>query len=397
MMKKNSILYVDDEVSNLRGFKSLFFTDYKVLTAASAKEGLELMKDNEVDMVISDQKMPEVNGVEFLMQVAQLYPDTVRIILTGYSDLEVIIKAVNECGIFRYMAKPWNLDEMKLTIEKGLESFRLKKENSYLVQQLQENNQQLEEKVRSRTAQLDEQNQLLKKLNKDKDDLIGIVAHDLRSPLNQICGILNLIKLEPVINTNGFSQYLDVIDDSANRLRNMISQVLDINNIESGDVQLKYVDIPVNELFDEVIRLYSPGATEKKIVIETKVKEDISIHCDRFYLVQILENLLSNAIKYSPENSNITLKADKRPENGNICLSICDEGPGFTEEDKKRLFTPYQKLSASPSKGESSSGLGLSIVKKYADILNSHISCTSEPGEGACFELVFMNEKEMSL
>jgi two-component system sensor histidine kinase/response regulator len=391
-MKRNCILYVDDEVSNLRGFKSLFFTDYKVLTASSASEGLELLKENEVDLVISDQKMPEINGVEFLMKVAQLYPDTVRIILTGYSDLEMIIKAVNECGIFRYMAKPWNLDEMKLTIENGLESFRLKKENSFLVQQLQENNQKLEEKVRNRTAQLDEQNQLLKKLNKDKDDLIGIVAHDLKSPLNQICGILNLIKLKPEINTNGFSQYLDLIDDSANRLRNMISQVLDINNIESGNVQLKYVDIPINELFDEVIRLYSPGAKEKKIVIETKVKDDISIHCDRFYLVQILENLLSNAIKYSPENSNITLKADKRPENGNISLSICDEGPGFTEEDKKRLFTPYQKLSASPSRGESSSGLGLSIVKKYADILNSHISCTSEPGEGTCFELVFMNE-----
>lgn len=390
-MKKNAILYVDDEQSNLRGFKSLFFTDYKIFTAPSAKEGLEILAEHEIDMVISDQKMPEISGVEFLKEVARLYPDTIRIILTGYSDLEVIIRAVNECGIFRYMAKPWNLDEMKLTLDKGLESYRLKKENNFLIDRLTNTNQILEDKVNERTHQLDQQNQMLKKINKDKDDLIGIVAHDLKGPLNQICGIVNLMKLENFTDNARFQEYIEVVDASAGRLRKMITQVLEVNALETDGVKLVNEKLDIKALFQEVIRLYKPAADKKHLNIDMVVDPDFELISDKFHLVQILENLLSNAIKYSPDTATITFKAVK-DKDGKLVISIRDEGPGFSEEDKKRLFTPYQKLSAKPSAGESSSGLGLSIVKKYADELQAQIYCESEPNKGACFVIKFINE-----
>ncbi len=389
-MTKHSILYVDDEPSNLRGFKSLFFTDFNVYTATSGKEGLEILEDNTIHMVISDQKMPEMTGVEFLKEVARNYPEIIRIVLTGYSDLEVIIKAVNECGIFRYLAKPWDFEEMKLTIKKGLESYQLKKENKYLVEKLIHANQSLEEKVKERTGQLDKQNKLLKKLNKDKDDLISIVAHDLRSPLNQICGIINIINMEKNMDCDMLEQYVTVIDKSANRLRSMIGKILDLNAIENEVMDLKLEEIHIEDVFEEVKRLYQVSAQKKGIEIKVTAAEGATIQSDRFFLVQILENLVSNAIKYSFMDKEVMLIARYNPVNGACIITVKDQGPGFSEADKKRIFAPYQKLSAKPTAGESSNGLGLSIVKKYADALNAHISCETAEGKGAEFSIEFL-------
>lgn len=157
-VKTNTILYVDDEESNLRIFRMAFKRHYNVLTAVNGYEAIETLRTNDVQLIITDQKMPEMTGTELLEKLLPEFPDVIRIILTGFADIEAIVKAVNRCGIYKYITKPWDKGEMKLTIDKALESYELKKEKTSLVTKLEEMNASLEDKVEERTRELEEAN-----------------------------------------------------------------------------------------------------------------------------------------------------------------------------------------------------------------------------------------------
>lgn len=157
-VKTNTILYVDDEESNLRIFRMAFKRHYNVLTAVNGYEAIETLRANDIQLIITDQKMPEMTGTELLEKLLPEFPDVIRIILTGFADIEAIVKAVNRCGIYKYITKPWDKGEMKLTIDKALESYELKKEKTSLVTKLEEMNANLEDKVEERTRELEEAN-----------------------------------------------------------------------------------------------------------------------------------------------------------------------------------------------------------------------------------------------
>ncbi|MEM6263762.1 MAG: adenylate/guanylate cyclase domain-containing protein [Bacteroidota bacterium] len=140
-----SILYIDDEHHNLITFKAAFRREYRILTAQSGPEALEVLRNNEVGLVISDQRMPEMTGVEVLEKISREYPDTVRIILTGFSDVEAIINGINSGGIFRYITKPWEEQELRMTIENARQVHRLNRSNHRILSELQ---QKLEEQER---------------------------------------------------------------------------------------------------------------------------------------------------------------------------------------------------------------------------------------------------------
>jgi serine phosphatase RsbU (regulator of sigma subunit) len=148
------ILYIDDEKDNLTVFYSTFRRIFEVHLASSGKEGLVLMKKHDMHLVIADQRMPEMTGIEFLEKIIPEYPDCVRMVLTGYSDVEAIIQAINKGRVYRYVTKPWQKDELKITIEQALETFQLKRQNRKLVTDLQEANQTLEKKVKERTREI---------------------------------------------------------------------------------------------------------------------------------------------------------------------------------------------------------------------------------------------------
>lgn len=154
---KHTLLYVDDEEDNLVVFKSAFRRDYKVLTATSAAEGLEIVKSNNVDLIITDQRMPHMTGIQFLKNLPE-DALSIRMILTGYSDIEAVIDAINTGKVYRYITKPWNKDELKMTLDTALESLELKRANSELIVKLQEANESLEQKVKDRTKELEEKN-----------------------------------------------------------------------------------------------------------------------------------------------------------------------------------------------------------------------------------------------
>ena len=140
---KYNILYVDDEVHNLRTFKATFKWTFNVFTARSAFEGFDLLEQNDIQLIISDQRMAGLSGTEFLKRAKIRFPDALRIILTGYTDLDVVVKAINECGIQRYMTKPWNELQMKNVLDHALEFYQLRKDKESLVEQLRVANQRL--------------------------------------------------------------------------------------------------------------------------------------------------------------------------------------------------------------------------------------------------------------
>jgi len=161
-MKQNKslppILYVDDEKDNLTVFHSTFRRDYDVYVASSGREGIEIMRNNEIHLVITDQRMPEMTGTTFLEKIIPDYPDCIRMVLTGFSDIEAIIQAINTGRVYRYITKPWNREELKITIDNGLETYNLKQQNRNLLEDLKEANKTLEQKVIERTKKIESQN-----------------------------------------------------------------------------------------------------------------------------------------------------------------------------------------------------------------------------------------------
>jgi response regulator RpfG family c-di-GMP phosphodiesterase len=181
----NRILFVDDEENVLRSLKRLFMSeDYTVLTALSGPDGLAVLKEVEVPVIISDQRMPVMTGAEFLEKSRELSPDSVRIILTGYADVEAAIGAINRGGAYRYVSKPWNDNELLLVIKDAFDKYRLVKENKYLTElTIQQNDElkkwstELEFYVQQHTIELTNQNKELKKLNaKLKNNVSEVLA-----------------------------------------------------------------------------------------------------------------------------------------------------------------------------------------------------------------------------
>ncbi len=151
------ILYIDDEEDNLIVFKSAFRRNYEIHLANSAQKGLEIMKRHNIQLVITDQRMPKMTGIEFLEKIVPHYPDCIRMVLTGFSDVEAIIQAINKGRVYHYVIKPWNKDELRITIEHALEIFNLKQQNKKLFEDVIEANQTLEKKVIERTKLIEQQ------------------------------------------------------------------------------------------------------------------------------------------------------------------------------------------------------------------------------------------------
>lgn len=230
-------------------------------------------------------------------------------------------------------------------------------------------------------------NEELINLNNEKNNLIGIVAHDLKSPLNQIEGLVSLIKL--TTNLEGESlQFVETIGLSVQRLNGMITKILDTEAIESKKLNLKIEKVDLIGILKQLIENFQLTANTKeiKLINEIKLKSAMA-EVDASFCNQIYENLISNAIKFSPNNRNVYVRLTKKGDD--LIAEIKDEGQGLSEDDMKKLFGKYQKLSARPTGNETSTGLGLSIVKKYVEEMNGAIWCESEYGKGASFFVSF--------
>lgn len=138
------VLYVDDEINNLNSFKAAFRRDFNIYTAQSAKEGRKILESEEIGVIITDQRMPVETGIEFLESILPIYPDTIRILLTGFSDINAVMGAINRGQVYKYLVKPWQDDELKMYIQNALELYNLRKENKDLAHKLKLANLELE-------------------------------------------------------------------------------------------------------------------------------------------------------------------------------------------------------------------------------------------------------------
>jgi response regulator RpfG family c-di-GMP phosphodiesterase len=142
--EKINILYVDDEVNNLNTFKATFRKDYEIHLASSAEEGRKILLEKPIEIIITDQRMPVMTGVEFLSSIIEVYPDPIRILLTGYSDMQAVVDAINKGQVYQYITKPWDEQQFRIAIKKAYEVFSLRQENKQLMKSLLQANSQLE-------------------------------------------------------------------------------------------------------------------------------------------------------------------------------------------------------------------------------------------------------------
>lgn len=227
------------------------------------------------------------------------------------------------------------------------------------------------------------QNDQLKKLNVEKNQLISIASHDLRSPLNRIQSLLSLLSIEGSLSPEQKS-ILQTAQREAKNQTVMIKEILDLYAMDEGTIKVNpeknHIPTTLNKLVDD----FKSVADKKNIIMHINHKtSETEITADSGYLRQVFENLLSNAIKFSYPNSAITIITQTTGQT--MQISFKDEGQGLDPEDHKRLFKRFQKLSARPTGGEASSGLGLSIAKKFTEAMNGSLVCISEKGKGATF------------
>lgn len=242
-------------------------------------------------------------------------------------------------------------------------------------------NYRLQILVKEKTSELQQANEHLAHLNEEKNNLIGIVAHDLKSPLSQIIGFAGILK-EEVPSSQG-KKFVGMIDKAAWNIVGMIDKFLDINRFESGNFKLEMENLDISKIVNDVTDQYFNKADEKQIKIHKEISNQILVETDREVTKHILDNLISNALKFSEKGSNVYIGLSMK--NDKAIMHVKDEGPGLSSEDQKKLFKKFQKLSARPTGNESSSGLGLSIVKRFVDALGGDIKVESELGKGANF------------
>jgi len=172
-----NILYVDDEENNLNSFRAALRRDYNVFTALSGEEGMEILVKNDIHVVVTDQRMPHMTGVQFLQHIPG-DQDNIRIILTGFTDMESIIEAINTGKVYRYIKKPWDKDELKITIDNAVETVILRRSNKKLIYELQVNNEQLEVKVQQRTREIEKQKEIIEAAKAQSDSLLLNILPD---------------------------------------------------------------------------------------------------------------------------------------------------------------------------------------------------------------------------
>jgi signal transduction histidine kinase len=261
---------------------------------------------------------------------------------------------------------------------------------------LQEKQRTIEEQssnIRQANVALQQQNIELQQLNIEKSEFLGIAVHDLKNPLSAIYLTSELVQQSLQSNkADKIEEYMNGIRTSTNQMLAIIGNLLDINRLEQGAWQLLLEPLDT-ELLSLLVDSYQLRAKAKTIslTLEIQIKPEEMMIADYTAFQHVFDNLLSNAVKYTPHGGTVTVRVTR--ENMYVCIAVQNSGQGLTEQDKRNLFGKFARLSARPTGGESSTGLGLSIVKKLVESMNARVWCESEQGKGATFFVEFPMKK----
>jgi signal transduction histidine kinase len=242
----------------------------------------------------------------------------------------------------------------------------------------------VESEVRVRTEELTQANTKLVALNDLKNKFLGIASHDLRNPLASIRGYSKfLLEKGTQVKEDTRQEFLTTIKNVSGSMLELISNLLDISVIESGQLKLNPEKSSIKKLAEEKIHLQQILADKKNIILHAELEEVPEFYFDANRMGQVVDNLLSNAVKYSPPDKEVFIKLMSNEET--MTLSVKDEGPGISQDEQSQLFQHFRKLSARPTGGESSSGLGLAIAQRIVEEHQGSIGVDSQLGQGATF------------
>ncbi|WP_298842863.1 hybrid sensor histidine kinase/response regulator [Clostridium sp.] len=402
MDDKKNLLIIDDEIEILNTLKRIFYKEYNVHITQNTKDAFEIMKKVNIGVILCDQQMPKMKGTDFFIIVKDMYPSTIRILFTGYSDLSDAIKSINEGQIFRYLTKPWNLYELKSSVKEAFDKNALICENKIMIETLKNTNVILKDKVRARTAELEVKNIELEKISNDKSRILGIVAHDLRSPIGGIFSLSKFIKTSvKEVNTQEpirfeklkeTIEFIEIITDSSKYLLDLINDIIDVSVIETGKLELNLESIMYIPFLNKSIAINRQSAKNKKIKILVKIEteQNIVVCMDKIKIGQVINNFLQNAIKFSYPLGNIILKVC---DDGNyVTTKVIDEGEGIPKSQRNKLFKIFSKTSSIPTAGEKSNGLGLYISQRIIEAHNGIIGFEENIEKGSTFYFKLIKE-----
>lgn len=347
-MSKQTILCVDDEIDNVDALERLFRQKYTVLKAGSAARALEILAvhPDPISVILTDQKMPGMTGVQFLEASILTHPDTTRILLTGYTDIESIIEAINTGQIYRYINKPWDPVDLLNTVDRAVERFLMARE-------IREKNEVISKALAD-----------LQVLDQAKDQFMILINHELKTPLTSILSFAELLKETRL--TEEQTICVKRIHRSGERLKEIVEDVLLLVSSEMKSLKVKVSPFDCRSfqvsMKPEVEKLYR----QKKLGIDTQWVEK-KVVGDQALLTQVLDRLMQNAVKFSKDESTIEMKTELLHAH-RMRFTIANSGPPVPDNIKEKIFRPFF-LDENVMNHSTGMGLGLTICHS---ILKAH-------------------------
>ncbi len=349
--EESTLLLVDDNEDNLRMLSlRLNRRGYEVALATSGPKALDMLEKQKYDLVLLDIMMPDVDGFEVLERIRKEYSiaDLPVIMATAKDESQDIVRAL-KLGANDYVTKPIDFAVLVARVQTHL---------------------------------------TLKNLSQLKDEFLRIASHDLKNPLWSVQTAAQMIEeLVPVggTMTEQASKMFGMISRQATEMQRIISDFLDFQAIEDGQLILTLAPTDLNEIARAAVEINIDYAARKGIALELALTEAMPpLRVDPARLSQVIQNFVSNAIKFSPKGSGeVVVRTQVEP--GAVLVEVADCGPGLRDEDMKRVFGKYARLSNRPTGGEKSSGLGLAICRQMVELHGGQIGVRNNPGQGATF------------
>jgi signal transduction histidine kinase len=359
MTDKIKVLYIDDEDNNLNSFKASLRKDFMVITAIDAFEGLKIAETEELHVVIADQRMPGLDGVEFFEKLMEINPEPVRILLTGYSDIADVIDAINRGQVYRFIDKPWNIEQIKNAIQTAGDIYFARKE-------------------------LKDKNERLQKIHSEMNQFVYSLSHELRGPLMSISGVSKLAKMET--KDPAVKEYFDLIDTATDKLDEFIYKMLDF--YRSTKIENKVTEIDFKEVVSQQLEIYKQKWPLEDIEVIIDIKQSSSFFSDDPKIRVILNNLFHNAVVFQKEdNPNKMIKVAIDASDTAATIVLEDNGVGIEDNLIDEVFNLFQRA----TQKNVGSGLGLYMVKESTIQMGGKIRLESEVNQGTRVTVILPN------
>lgn len=368
--KPGTILIIEDNV----GIKEMVsdvleMAGYEATGVETVADARAKLSERQFDLALVDLVLPDGKGIDLVGEIRAFHPDTVVIIGTAHASVETAIAAINR-GAYGYITKPYFVEALKHLVSQALEKRRLELENRRLLEEL---------KIMNRDLMF--ANSELKNMDELKSAFVSNVSHEFKSPLSILSGWMDYL-LEGLAGPldEKVQKIVVMMGKTVKRLARLVKDILDIQKIEAGKMELKCEDVNLKELMEDVLQTYNVAFADKKLTLVKEVAEDVAFNGDRDRLSQAFINLLSNSIKYTPEGGQVTVRL--KPTDEGIRAEFQDTGPGISKENMEKVFDKFTRVTEERIEG---TGLGLPIARDIIRLHKGKVWVESELGKGSTF------------